>query len=245
MLRQLSKHPSDIAKAAVQYLKTVSVSAKTKKEYENVLNLFIESLCSDSSSVVQGKDGGPLLAANWDHYYGGAVDNFLSWWFPRKVFGADALHRKAPGILRKWIKWCYEQGYFEKERYEDFMDALPKSKGSEVKRLQKAGDLLYRLHTPDPGAWLRGEVDKVVPISQGTRPVELEEGYMKILRFEGNSAYLQSEEGEKRGPVMLSEELVKLLRVGDVINVEIGRFGKYWRILESGNVYAEESIPDD
>jgi hypothetical protein len=66
MLRQLSKHPSDIAKAAVQYLKTVSVSAKTKKECENVLDLFIESLCSDSSSVVQGKDGGYLLATNWE-----------------------------------------------------------------------------------------------------------------------------------------------------------------------------------
>jgi hypothetical protein len=45
---------------------------------------------------------------------------------------------------------------------------------------------------------------------------------------------------------MLSNELVKLLKVvGDVINVEISRFGKYWRILESGNVYAEESFLDD
>jgi|OpeIllAssembly_1097287.scaffolds.fasta_scaffold61119_2 hypothetical protein len=242
MLRQLSKHPSNIAKAAVQYLKTLSVSAKTKKDYEEVLDLFIESLCSDPSSVVEGKDGSYLLAAQWDAYYGGAVDNFLNWWFPRKVLGADDLHRKAPGILRKWLKWCYEQGYFAKQRYDDFMEALPRGKGNEVKRLQKAGDLLYRLHTPDPGAWLRGEVDKVVPIFQREKPQQFDEGYMKILRFEGNCAYLENEEGKKRGPVMLSMELVKLLRVGDVMNVGIGKYGRSWRVLESGNVYGEGAL---
>jgi hypothetical protein len=242
MLRQLSKHPSNIAEAAVRYLKTVSVSAKTKKSYEEVLDLFIESLCSDPSSVVEGKDGSYLLATQWDAYYGGAVDNFLNWWFPRKVLGADVLHRKAPGILRKWLKWCYEQRYFEKDRYDDFMEALPRGKGIEVKRLQKAGDLLYRLHTPDPGAWLRGEPDKVVPISQKEKPEQLDEGYMKILRFQGNFACLANESGKKRGPVMLSKDLVKLLKVGDVLNVGIGKYGKYWKVLESGNVYAEESF---
>jgi hypothetical protein len=101
MFGKISKHPSNIAKAAADYLKTLSVSAKTKRDCEDVLGLFIESLCSDPSSVVEGKDGNYFLAAHWDDYYGGAVDNFLNWWFPRKVLGADDLHRKAPGILRK------------------------------------------------------------------------------------------------------------------------------------------------
>ena len=41
---------------------------------------------------------------------------------------------------------------------------------------------------------------------------------------------------------MLGQGLVKLLKVGDVINVVIGRFGKSWKVLESGNVYAEGTI---
>jgi len=42
--------------------------------------------------------------------------------------------------------------------------------------------------------------------------------------------------------LMLSKELVKVLKVGDVINVGIGLFGKYWKVLESGNVYAEDTV---
>ncbi|RLB12125.1 MAG: hypothetical protein DRG39_02745 [Deltaproteobacteria bacterium] len=65
---------------------------------------------------------------------------------------------------------------------------------------------------------------------------------MKILYFNGNSAYLENEEGIKVGPVMLTKELVDLLRPGDVINVVIGRFGRIWKVLESGNVYADGVI---
>lgn len=242
MFGKILKHPSNIAKAAADYLETLSFSAKTKKNYEEVLGLFIESLCSDPSSVVEGKDGSYLLVADWDAYYGAAVDNFLNWWFPRKVLGADDLHRKAPGILRRWLKWCCEQSYFDKDRYDDFMEALPRGKGKEVKRLQKAGELLHHLHTPVAGAWLSGELDKVVRISRRKKPEQFDEGYMKILRFEGKFAYLANESGKRRGPVMLGRELIKLLKVGDVMNVEIGKYGKYWTVLESGNVYAEESF---
>ena len=54
--------------------------------------------------------------------------------------------------------------------------------------------------------------------------------------------YLENEEGAKRGPLILSKELVKVLKVGDTMNVSIGRYDKLWKVLESGNVYAEDTI---
>lgn len=57
MLKKLSKHPSDIAKSAAQYLQELKVSEKTKRIHEEVLFFFIEFLCSDSSAVTETEDG--------------------------------------------------------------------------------------------------------------------------------------------------------------------------------------------
>ena len=104
------------------------------------------------------------------------------------MIGGDTLQVRAPGILRKWVKWCYQHNYFDEEHYEDFMDALPRSKSKDVKRLQKATDLLYFLHDPDPGAWMTGDEDKIVSIDHHKEPDEWNEGYMKIIRFEKDFA---------------------------------------------------------
>ena len=53
MLREISKHPSNIAESAIKYLRTVRVSEKTKKIYTEVISLFLESLLSDPSAVVE------------------------------------------------------------------------------------------------------------------------------------------------------------------------------------------------
>ena len=242
MLDELSKHPSNIAKSAVEYLKTVEVSKKTKRIYIDVLSLFLESLLSDATDVTESADGEYLLSSNWDNYYGGVFSNFIDYWMPRKVMGADMLQAKAPSIIRKWITWCYENNYFEKERYEDFLEALPRGKVKEINRLQKGGDLLFLLHTPNPGAWMTGDHEKIVPITQNRKPEEWEEGYMKVSRFEKYTVYLETLEGGTVGPVMLSKELVAVLKPGDVMNVTVGRFGKKWKVLESGNVYAQGAV---
>lgn len=165
MINQISRHPSDISQSVVKYLKSVKMSEKTRKLYEDVLSLFIDSLLSDPSAVSETSDGEFVLSANWDDYYGGVMSSFLDWWLPRKFMGSETIPVRAPGVLRKWVKWCFENGYFEEERYEDLLDALPKGKSGEVKRLQKAGDLLYRLHSPNPGAWMTKDPDKVADIS--------------------------------------------------------------------------------
>jgi len=241
MAYELSKHPSNIASSAVAYLKTIKVSEKSKRIYGEVLYFFIESLCSDPSAVIETEDGHYVLHNDWDAYYGGAVSGFIDWWLPRKVMD-DTLQARAPGVFRKWIKWCCQHNDFDEEHYNDYLEALPREKSREVKRLQKAGDLLYLLHSPDPGAWMNNDYEKVVLINHTREPEELDEGYMRIVQLTRDSAYLKNEDGTQRGPLLIGSELAKLLNVGDVINVVIGRYGKRWRVLESGNVYAEGTI---
>ena len=130
-----------------------------------------------------------------------------------------------------------KHNYFDEEHYKDFIDSLPRAKSKEVKRLQNAGYLLYSLHTPNPSAWATGDENKVVSLVHNKELDEWDEGYMRIIRFEKDFAYLENEEGTERGPILFSKELVKVLKIGDVINVGIGLFGKHWKVLESGNVY--------
>ena len=241
MLNGLSKHPSNIAKSAVEYLQALNLSKKTKRIHEDVLFFFMESLLSDLSAVIETKEGEFVLSDNWDAYYGGVIKNFVDWWLPRKVMD-DTLQLKAPGVLRKWLKWCYQHDYFDKERYQEFLEALPRGKAKETKRLQEAGKVLYRIHTPDPGSWLTGDYKKVIPISHKKEPEEWEEGCMKVVKLEKQSGYFETYEDRTIGPVVLGKELVKLLRIGDVLNVTIGKHGKSWRVLESGNVYPEGAI---
>jgi hypothetical protein len=82
----------------------------------------------------------------------------------------------------------------------------------------------------------------VVSIDHHKKPDEWDEGFMKIIRLEKNYAYLKNEEGVERGPVMLSKALVKVLNIGDAMNVSIGRYANLWKVLEGGNVYAKDTI---
>lgn len=239
MFDDIKRHPSDVAQSAVEFLEAVDVTQKTKSIYEEVLFLFIESLLSEPSDITETEDGEYLLASSWCDYYGGAISNYIDLWIPTKCIDGDAIQAKAPGVMRKWIKWCYQNNYFDKEHYEDFLEELPRGKSKEVKRLQKAGELLYRLHSPNPGAWMEPEPDRVVSINRLSKPDEYLEGYMTIERLEKDSVYLKDPVNKNIGPVMMSKELIECLRASDVLNVSLGRYGKVWRVLESGNVYAE------
>ncbi len=238
MFEELRRHPSPVAKAAVDFLSQLKIADRTKQEYETVLTLFIDSLMSDPSEFKELDDGMIVLTRGWD-FYGGAVDGFLDWWLPRKWMGPDAIAQKAPNVFRKWFRWCHEHGQIDKERLDDFLEALPKNKVSQVKRLQKAGELLHRLHNPDPGAWMRPDRDKVATIRQRQKPKAIEEGYMTVEQIQETSCGLSDENGKQVSPVHIGKELASQLREGDIVNVTVGLFSDTWSVLESGNVYAE------
>jgi hypothetical protein len=240
-MSELKKHPSDIAKAAVKYLATLEKSPKTKRVNEEVLWLFIESLKGDGADCVELKDGTYALKANWDAYYGGAISGFLDWFLPRKVMMGDDAIKRVPGILRKFVQWSFDQGYFDEEHREDFMDSLPRGKTGEVKRLRELEKMLFTLHSPDPGAWARGELDKVKPLNAKRRPEKVEEGYMEFVRADGDTGYFRADR-KKIGPVLLTKAITSKFKAGDVANLTVGKFGDAWHVLETGNVYPEGTM---
>ncbi|HCN25298.1 MAG TPA: hypothetical protein DIS65_08055 [Candidatus Marinimicrobia bacterium] len=44
------------------------------------------------------------------------------------------------------------------------------------------------------------------------------------------------------GPILLIKELEDIIKFGDVMNVVVGKFGKSRKVLESENVYGEDTV---
>ena len=244
MIQDFLKHPSNIARSTSEYLGQLSGSEKTKRTHEDILFLFVQSLCGDSSAVVELESGEFVLEHNWEDYYGGAVSSFIDWWIPRKVMGSATLQSETPGVMRKWIKWCYKEDYFDKKHYDDYISAVPVNKKKEVQRLNKVENLLYELHVPQRGSLLPSKLQgNIIPITRqkNKAPQIVEEGYMRVIKLDNTNCYLENEVGEQMGPVRLSKSLVDVLRIGDVMDVIIGNFGKSWKVLESGNVFDQDS----
>ena len=65
---------------------------------------------------------------------------------------------------------------------------------------------------------------------------------MKVVDINHEFGFLETPEGIQIGPVMFGGKLPKVLKLGDVMAVEIGQYGKNWRVLDSGNIYAEGTI---
>lgn len=242
MLDVIRKHPSDIAVSAVEYIETLEYTEKTRQLHAYVLELFVCSLLEDSSAVATDESDNAILQNNWDDYWGGCISFFIDFWIPRRLEDMGEVGLRAPGVMRKWLRWCHERGYFDDEHLQSFLAEVPRGKKKEISRLQTASELLYRLHTPDPHAWLQGGGGKVVSIEAVSKPEAVEDGYMKVIQLTQTSAIVEDEQGNRYSPILLGRTLGRYLRVGDVINVAIGRFGNSWKVLESGNVYASDTF---
>ena len=44
------------------------------------------------------------------------------------------------------------------------------------------------------------------------------------------------------GPILLIKELEDIIKFGDDMNVVVGKFGKSRKVLESENVYGEDTV---
>ena len=240
-MANFAENPSDIGRAADGFVSSLTLSGNSKRLYENILWLFIESLKGDGSTCVELPSGAYVLKDDWCDFYGGAISSFLDWFLPRKAMLQDDEMQRAPGIIKKFVEWSFEQKYFDREHYDDFMDSLPKSKSRDIKRLRELEEGLYLLHSPNPGAWAKGEFDNVETLAVRRQPEKLEMGYMTFLEGEKDRGYFK--QGRKKiGPVMLTSKIISKFKPGDIANLTLGLFDQVWMVLETGNVYPEGTM---
>lgn len=65
------------------------------------------------------------------------------------------------------------------------------------------------------------------------------DGYFRVTKIESRKLWLEDYMGIKGmvSPVSVSTGISSMCKVGWVINLELGKTGKSWKMLECGNVY--------
>jgi len=238
-MRALKEHPSDIARAAERYIELMQAADNVSPGFPQVLYLFIEylSLHMDENA---SKNPERLLCSNWAQCSAKMISGFTDHWMPQVILNhVLAIH--APFILRRWMIWCYKQGYFPRSSLKNYLSVLPREKGRDIERLIRAGELLHELHCPDKALW-KEKRDKVIQLNLRKSPQEEMSGRMILTALNVDKAFFRTEEGIAVGPVLLGKPLIRLLKIGDILQVEIARFGACWHVLNSGAVFAGDAV---
>jgi len=250
-------HPSDIAKSAIRYIawargqvkpspfkgeampqfmKRVIAWRRDLERQADIIFMFMEYL-----RISSGLSADQPLTMNWSECERRTISEFVNRWLPLKV-KTNTIEIQAPAVLRKWLIWCRKRNILGKERFNELIQSLPRGKGEEIRRLQRAGELLFRLHSPVEEGGRAFDRRNILSINHRRQPVEYREGYMKVRWIGENMVYLETREGVLVGPVLVGSELTKTLRIGNVMFVELGKYARCWKVLKSGNVYAEDVI---
>jgi len=250
-------HPSDIAKSAIRYIAWVRGQVKPSPFKGEAMYLFMKRIIAWQRDLEWQADviflfveylknnGGPPtdqpLTMNWADCDRRTISEFINRWLPSKV-KTDTIEIQAPAVLRNWLIWCRKRNILGKEHFNELIQSLPRGKGEEIRRLQRAGELLFRLHSPVEEDGQAPDRRNILSINHRRQPLESIEGYMKVRWIGENIVYLETREGVLVGPVLVGSELTKTLRIGNVMFVELGKYARCWKVLKSGNVYAENVI---
>ncbi len=238
-MRAFKEHPSDIARAAECYIEAMHAAENVPSGFPQVLYLFVEylSLHIDENT---SKNPDRLLCSNWTQCSAKMISGFTDHWMPQVILN-NVLAIHAPSILRRWMIWCYKHGYFPRSSLKNYLSVLPREKGRDIERLITASELLHELHCPDKALW-KEKRDKVIQLNLRKSFQEEMSGRMILTALNVDKAFFQTQQGISVGPVLLGKSLVRLLKIGDILQVEIARFGACWHVLNSGAVFAGDAV---
>ena len=231
-----SGHKPTISEVLAEYLRVEKsrLAPKTYARYTDVIGLFIHSLNGYAANSLN-----QFERARFDKHFDAKGDQhrefcdifgpehilenvgeFLNYFMVSKVIvGADTL-RASGTVMKKLAKWLVEQGYAKTDEAN-----LAIEQGSDAARdlpaAEKLSAMLYELtagrHEP--------------------RDSDIE-GRFSITQVEPGRIWLQDEDdGENYGPILLTEKVTKLCRVGWIISGAVRKSGNRCVLVEAFQVY--------
>ena len=229
-------HKPTISEVLAEYLRAEKsrLAPKTYARYADVIGLFTHSLNGYAASSLSQFD-----RARFDKHFDAEgeqhrefcdifgpehlienVGEFLNYFMVSKVIvGADTL-RASGTVMKKLAKWLVEQEYVKSDEADVAIE-----QGSDAARdlpaAEKLSTLLYDL-----------TAGRLEP-----RDSDIE-GRFSITKVEPGRIWLQDEDdGENYGPILLTENVTKLCRVGWIISGAVSKSGNRCVLVEAFQVY--------
>jgi hypothetical protein len=229
-------HKLTISEVLAEYLRAEKsrLAPKTYARYADVIGLFTHSLNGYAASSLSQLD-----RARFDKHFDAEgeqhrefcdifgpehilenVGEFLNYFMVRKVIvGADTL-RASGTVMKKLAQWLVEHEYVKSDDADVAIE-----QGSDAARdlpaAEKLSTLLYDL-----------TAGRLEP-----RDSDIE-GRFSITKVEPGRIWLQDEDdGENYGPILLTEKVTKLCRVGWIISGAVRKSGNRCVLVETFQVY--------
>ncbi len=194
-------------------------------EWEAALEGYIEKLFE--GDMERTAELGGLLLSQID---AGHVRDFLGWYLLREPaidsLGVESFSK----VLRAWVDFMHDKAWLDDMTYETFVDVLDDVVSESSRATKVAHLLLYFVR-------LGGGVS---PRLRGKRFEEFVEGHARIdsIDMDAKHVFMGFDNQDKLiGPVSLPLEIISYLCEGDVLDVELGKRGGQWMIVDVGPVY--------
>jgi hypothetical protein len=208
-------------------------------DWEASLESFIDQLIQGDLDNTPSLEG--LAFSSIDGEY---LRDFIAWHVLRDPAVDSLMVQQAVETLSAWLDYAKAHDWLDKaslQHWQDMIqDTLPDAKRAAI----AAHLLLYHVR-------LGGGVP---PRLRGKRFETFKEGHARIAQITDEELWLAFDNAPKAmiGPVALPKTILQQLRIGDVIDIELGKREGVWTIVDIGPVYpaivyvaAEEmALPD-
>ena len=225
-----------VAEACMEYLAHYLVAYSDLFDEEVVEaeewqpNEWEQNLDSHLSELMDGDIDPPLTVYDLEleQIEATHIREFFGWYLPREMGGDAAGIAEFAAVMRDWWQFLAKAGKMQKDQHLDFLAALAEAEPEAV-RVVKAAHLLFHYVRLAHGlpAHVREKAFS-----------RFAEGHARIGKIDGKDVWLHFDsQQESIGPVAVSSEIAALLRVGDVLDVELGLRGGVWVMVDIGPVY--------
>lgn len=193
------------------------------EEWEESLGAYMEQLFDGDVEPTQDLGGLTLNQLDPEH-----VHDFLAWFILRETEGDQEAVQICGRVMQEWVEYLAGRGWIDMADKLGFLESI-RDAVEMGQRVAKAARLLLRFV----------RMGSSMPEAVRTLPfADFVEGHARLFQIEGRAITLRFEEdGPLVGPIELPEEIITLLREGDVMDIEVGRRGEIWQIVDIGPVY--------
>jgi hypothetical protein len=201
------------------------------QEWEAALGQYVETLFEDAAAEPVIELGSlPTSRLEPEHFR-----DFLGWFVLREP-GINSLEVEAQAeLILQWVKFLHDKHWIESESYISFLESIQEIK-DEAMRAAQAARLLFHYVRLGGG---------VSPRHRGKRFDQFVEGHARISILKKGSVSLRFDNKKMEiGPVTLPEDITRYLKIGDVLDIELGSREGNWLIVDIGPVYSSDVYVD-
>ncbi|MDX8383453.1 MAG: hypothetical protein R8M45_05190 [Ghiorsea sp.] len=194
------------------------------EDWEESLESFVNQL------LVNDQENAPSLEELPLHKISGEyLRDFIAWHLLREPTVNSLIVQSSAETLVAWLQFCCQQSWLSQEKSQRDIDMLQVILPDAKRAAIAAHLLVYHVR-------LGGGIS---PRLRGKRFELFKEGHARVGNMDGSNLWLSfdAEPDTMIGPVVLPETIMQQLKIGDVIDVELGKRSDVWNIVDVGPVY--------